>query len=110
MPLLHIVIFKFAPDASKILIDDICTRMLALRRECVQPETKENYIVSLEGGKDVSLEGKHKGYTHIFVVTFANETDRNYYVRQDEAHLRYSRSLQGTGTEVMVVDFQDGQF
>ena len=87
--------------------------MQALQHECLQPANHSSapnqpYILSLVGGKEMSREGKNLGFTHVFNVTFANMRDRDYYVREDEAHLRFSRSLKGTGVEVMVVDFEEG--
>lgn len=34
-----------------------CLQMLALKNNCVHPETKKPYITSVTGGKDNSIEG-----------------------------------------------------
>lgn len=34
-----------------------CLQMLALKNNCVHPETKTPYITSVTGGKDNSIEG-----------------------------------------------------
>lgn len=82
MPIIHIVLFQFSPDASQAQIEDVratrrflsqainpgttltslhskaCTRMTGLADKCVHPTSKEKYFKSYSGGKDNSPEGK----------------------------------------------------
>lgn len=44
-------------------------------------------------------------YTHGFVVEFANDKDRMYYVEEDPAHLAFVASLAGVVRDAGVVDF-----
>ena len=38
------------------MIRQVCERFLALKSSCVHPETKQPYIASTIGGKDISPE------------------------------------------------------
>jgi hypothetical protein len=112
--------------------------MLALKTNCIHPETKKPYIKSAIGGKDNSTEGIqvgspsamksrwHKclmfelctnhnstfknGVTHVFVSEFENEEDREYYLNKDPAHLEFVKSLSGVVEKGQVVDFTPGVF
>ena len=83
MPIIHIVLFQFAPDASQAQIEDVrfasnqhksitltncrsqaCKRMTGLADKCVHPTTNEKYFKSYSGGKDNSPEGKQVCLTY----------------------------------------------
>ncbi|KIH87317.1 hypothetical protein SPBR_05407 [Sporothrix brasiliensis 5110] len=91
MSLVHTVLLQFKEDAA--------------------PETvKEPYILSIKGGRDNSAEGMQGGITHGFVVEFATAADRDYYAKNDPAHLAYAASLRALVTKAVVVDFADGVY
>jgi hypothetical protein len=48
--------------------------------------------------------------THIFVVEFANEEDRTYYLEKDPVHLAFVKSIGGVVKNAHVVDFTPGAF
>jgi hypothetical protein len=75
---LHLVLFRFRSDVSADLVAETASRFLALTdspREDGQP-----YIQSIDAGTQRSGEEAGHGFEHAFVVTFASEGDRNYYV------------------------------
>lgn len=103
--------------------------MLHLRENCIHPTTQKPYIKASAGGKDNSIEGLQvctrflqqppgsmvlltakNGITHVFVVEFENEDDREYYVRSDPAHQAFVKSLDGVIEKAQVVDFTPGVF
>lgn len=49
-------------------------------------------------------------YTHGFVMEFANDEDRMYYVKEDPAHKAFVESLKGVIAGAGVVDFVAGEF
>ena len=50
------------------------------------------------------------GFTHAFVVEFENEQDRDFYVKEDEAHLAFVASLEGLVDGVQVLDYTSGKY
>jgi len=82
--------------------------MLALKDQCVHPDTGKLYIKSSVGGRNNSKEPHQDGLTHGFVVEFENEEDRDYYVDKDPAHRAFVGSLDGKVEKVRVLDFVPG--
>lgn len=110
MGIVHIVMFAFKPLAPPEDIQKVCDAMLALKDNCVHPETKKPYVKTGKGGKDNSPEGRQNGISHVFVSEFENEKDREYYLNQDPAHLAFVKSLDGVVAKAQVVDFTPGVF
>lgn len=50
------------------------------------------------------------GYSHAFVVEFASEEDRRYYLEEDAAHLELKKSLKPLLERVGVVDYTPGVY
>lgn len=50
------------------------------------------------------------GFTHAFVVQFANTDDRNYYVEKDPAHDAFKKMIGAIVEKVGVLDFANGNF
>jgi lysophospholipase L1-like esterase len=93
----HIVLFKFKSDVTKEQIKEVEDAFAALPKKIKQ-------IKGFEAGTDVSVEGKSEGFTHGFVVTFADEKGREIYL----PHLAHKEfvSLVGPRIEkVLVFDF-----
>lgn len=84
----HIVLFRYRPEVSPAERQEVADRFLALS---ATPRDGNPYIVSIVGGPPRGGEGADGGFEHGFVVTFASEGDRNYYVGEpvfaDERHL-----------------------
>ncbi|ORY70783.1 stress responsive A/B barrel domain-domain-containing protein [Leucosporidium creatinivorum] len=111
MPIIHhIVSFAYNPDVSSAEKALIGSRFLALKDTCLSPsDNKTPYILEVTGGSNNSPEGAAKGFDHSFVVTFATEEDRDYYLK-DPAHDAFKATLAGKLKEVYVFDFAPGQF
>ncbi|KAL0936894.1 stress responsive a b barrel domain-containing protein [Colletotrichum truncatum] len=107
MTITHIVQFSFKDDLSQ---EEMCESMLSLKDKCVHPTSKEPYIKSVSGGVDNSPEGLQDGITHVFVVEFESAEDRDYYVREDPAHLAFVAAAGKTVSKARVVDFTPGVF
>ncbi|EAA65797.1 hypothetical protein AN1204.2 [Aspergillus nidulans FGSC A4] len=106
MPITHIVMFQVKQGLSAETVNDLCLRMLSLKDKCIHPVSQKPYIISSSGGIDNSPEGMQKnGITHAFVVEFANEEDRAYYLEKDPAHLEFVGSLKDVIEKAQVVDF-----
>ncbi|KAN0089223.1 stress responsive A/B barrel domain protein [Hyaloscypha variabilis] len=111
MGIVHIVMFEFKEEATAAEITDTCNRMLALKDQCLHPTSKTPYVKSGIGGKENSPEViVQGGMTHIFVVEFANEEDRAYYLEKDPVHLAFVKSIGGVVKNAQVVDFTPGVF
>ncbi|KAE9371885.1 stress responsive A/B barrel domain protein [Stipitochalara longipes BDJ] len=110
MSIVHVVMFEFKGEATAEEITDVCSRMLALKDQCLHPTSKTPYIKSGIGGKQNSPEGLSGGLTHIFVVQLENEEDRKYYLEKDPAHLAFVKSIGGVVKKAQVVDFTPGVF
>jgi hypothetical protein len=83
---IHCVFFKFAAGAEQHLVEKTCNDFIALAQDCKNKKGKK-YIKSIEGGIDVSIEARAKGFTHGFIATFSSLEDRDYYIREDPIHL-----------------------
>lgn len=97
--LFHVVAFKFKKAVSDQKKKEVEDAFVALKGKIPQ-------ILSLEHGTNVSKEGFDKGFTHAFVVTFANEKDRDTYLVHPE-HKKFGKLLDGILADkgVFVLDF-----
>ncbi|KAL4756132.1 uncharacterized protein BDW70DRAFT_154432 [Aspergillus foveolatus] len=81
-------------------VEAACKQMLSLKDRCLHLSTGKPYIQSALGGKDNSPE--------TFIVEFAVDTDRGFYIAQDSVHQEFVRSLDGLVETAQVVDFTPG--
>ncbi len=94
----HVVLFKFRDDLPETKVQEIETAFGDLCRGLP-------FVTGFEWGRNSSPENLNKGLTHCFLVTFANEHDRNVYLPHP-AHLEFcDRYLEGNLEDVCVVDF-----
>jgi hypothetical protein len=93
----HIVLFKFKSDASEKQIKEVTDAFAALPK-------KIDAIKGFEWGTDVSPEKKSEGFTHCFVVTFADEKGRDEYLPH-EAHKDFVKLVGPVLDKVLVVDY-----
>lgn len=93
----HLVLYKFKPDLSKEKIAEVVDafRQLPGRIDAVK---------GFECGTNVSKEGKSEGFTHAFLVTFADEAGRDEYLVHP-AHLEYVQLVKDRREKVVVVDY-----
>jgi Stress responsive A/B Barrel Domain len=95
----HVVAFKYKTNASEAQIEAI-TKAFARLQE------KISGILSLEHGVNNSPEGKNLGFTHVYVLTFENESARDAYLPHPE-HQKFGELLRDSGIfeDVFVVDY-----
>ncbi len=93
----HIVMYQFKAEATPGQVQEVIDAFAALPK-------KINTIIGFEHGKNVSKEGKSDGFTHVFVVTFKNEKDRDDYIAHP-AHAEYVKVVQGKRERVVVFDY-----
>ncbi|CAL3973095.1 hypothetical protein PZA11_005419 [Diplocarpon coronariae] len=108
--IVHIVMFEYKEDAKAAEVTDVNAKMLALKDNCVHPRTRKPYVRMGAGGKQNSPEGLTGGVQYIFVMEFANEEDRAYYLDKDPVHVAFKSSIGGVIKKVQVVDFVPGVF
>jgi hypothetical protein len=95
--LVHMVSFKFKPEATPAQIREVETAFAALKQQIPQ-------IVSFEWGTNVSPEGLDKGFTHGFILTFKNAADRDAYLVHPD-HKKFGALVGPVLADVFVVDF-----
>jgi hypothetical protein len=93
----HVVMFKFKDDTSSPQIKEIEDAFRAL-------PGKIDAICAFEWGTDVSIEDRHEGYTHCFLVTFRSEADRAEYIPHP-AHKEFGNILGPHLDKVLVIDY-----
>lgn len=97
-PLRHVVSFKFKKEASADDIQKIETAFAALK-------TKIPQIHSLEWGTNVSGEKLDKGFTHMWVLGFADGAALKTYLDHPE-HQAFVKLLKPSLEDAFVLDFQ----
>jgi len=107
----HIVLFRFLPSVEASTKAEVERRFRALESE-PDPD-RGRYIVSIDAGEQASGEGAAHGYELGFVVRFASEGDRNYYVGTpvqpdpafyDRAHAAFKEFVGPLIADVLVYD------
>ncbi|KAI0114748.1 stress responsive A/B barrel domain protein [Daldinia grandis] len=110
MAVKHLVLFQFKADAGPDAVKEATSRMLGLKEGCLNPTSRKQYIRSLTGGKDNSIEGAQRSITHAFVVEFASIEDRNYYVNSDPHHSEFKNFILPFLENFLIVDYSEGVF
>ena len=95
--LLHVVSFKFKPEARKEQIDQIVAAFRDLKKKI--PAIKE-----FSWGTNVSPEKHDKGFTHAFILSFKSEKDRDNYL-VDPDHKAFGKMLGPILADVFVIDY-----
>lgn len=90
----HIVMFKYADEASAKVISDAFVAL----------EQQIDLIKDFEWGTNVSKEGLDKGLTHAYTLTFHSQEDLDAYIVH-EAHKAFVAKLDGKVTDVCVFDY-----
>ena len=93
----HVVLFKFKDNTTKEQVRKIEDKFRGLPGRIPS-------IVDFEWGTDVSVENKTEGYTHCFVVTFADAAGRAEYLPH-AAHQEFVALLLPSLDKVLVVDY-----
>jgi len=102
----HIVIFQYTSNTTAEQKADIADSFLALRNDCLSPNDDPNftapgspYILDIIAGSNNSSEESAKGYEHAYIVTFASDAHRDYYVDIDPAHDAFKKKSRTTHRE-----------
>jgi hypothetical protein len=97
--LVHVVAFKYKKAVTDAKQKEIADALVALKKSIPQ-------IVSVQWGKNVSKEGFDKGFHQLFIVTFANEKDRDIYLEHPK-HKEFAKLLDGIIADkgIFVYDF-----
>ena len=96
-PIRHVVHLKFKPESDQAQIQRVVESFAALRGSIP-------LIESIESGTNVSPEGLDQGYTHCWIVSFKNASDRDAYLVHP-AHKAFVEALKPILDEALVVDF-----
>jgi len=94
----HVVIFKFKENSSKASVDSVVNAFVALK-------DKISVVKKLEWGLNDSPENWHQGFTHCFILTFANKKDRDEVYQVHPAHKAFQKILGPHMEKVFVVDY-----
>lgn len=95
----HIVIFKYKSSITPEQISQVTEAFKSLK-------TKIPGIISFEYGVNNSPENLNKGFTHVYLLTFANAKARDQYLPHPE-HKKFGELLSKLGVleDPFVVDF-----
>ncbi len=93
----HVVMFKFQDGLEQEKVDEVVAEFAALAG-------KIDSIIDFEKGTNISPENLDQGYTHCFVVTFADEVGRDAYLPHP-AHLQFVEFIGGKIDQVLVFDY-----
>lgn len=93
----HIVLFKFKADVTPAQVQEVADAFAALPK-------KIDVIKDFEWGTDNSPEGKAAGFTHGFLVTFADEKGRDIYLPHP-AHEDFKKLVGPRLDKVLVFDY-----
>ncbi|MEX2175989.1 MAG: Dabb family protein [Pirellulaceae bacterium] len=97
----HIVLLQFKADVTKAQVQEVVEAFAALPKKIEQ-------ITDFEWGTNVSPEMKAEGFTHCFVVSFANAKDRDAYLPHP-AHGEFVKLVGPRIEKVLVFDFENGR-
>ena len=93
----HIVMYKFKDNVQPAQVQEVSDAFALLPK-------KIPLIIGFEHGTNVSKEGKSEGFTHVFVVTFKNEADRDAYIAHP-AHEEFVKIVRDRREKVIVFDY-----
>ncbi len=93
----HVVLFKFKDGTAPQQVKAIEDRFRGL------PERIPS-VIDFEWGTDVSAENKADGFTHCFLVTFADAAGRSAYLPH-AAHQQFVELLLPSLDKVLVIDY-----
>jgi len=96
-PLRHVVLFQYKAAATSAQVKEVDDAFRALAG-------KIDVIKGLEAGTNNSPEGLNQGFTHVYVVSFANEADRDVYLKHPK-HTEFVTLLKPVLEKACVVDF-----
>jgi len=93
----HVVLLKFKDGTAPARVRAIEDAFLALK-------DKMEVIKAIEGGEDTSPEGLQQGFTHCFIVTFADKAGLETYLPH-KGHQDFVAFMKPDLDKVLVIDF-----
>ena len=93
----HAVFFSFKETSTPAQIQEVVDAFAAL-------PSKISEIIDFQYGTNNSPEGLNDGFTHCFLLTFANEAGRTTYLPH-EAHKAFGDVLRPHMKDVFVIDY-----
>lgn len=93
----HVVLFKFKAEVTPVQVQEVADAFAALPKRI-------DAIKDFEWGTDNSPEGKAAGFTHGFLVTFADEKGRDIYLPHP-AHEEFKKLVGPRLEKVLVFDY-----
>jgi len=96
----HVVFFKFKEGLPATKVDEVVAEFRKL-------PGKIPGIVGFQEGPDMSTENLQKGFTHAFIVTFADRKARDAYLTHP-AHDAFKQTALPAIADVCVLDFVVG--
>ncbi|ERS97424.1 uncharacterized protein SPSK_03694 [Sporothrix schenckii 1099-18] len=109
MTITHVVLLQFKESADAEVLKAGLEQFLNLNQTCVHPTTKQPYVLSMQGGKDTSIEHFQNGHTHAFVAEFATVEDLQYYVKEDPVHQAFLRDTFPLVEKITTMNFESGK-
>lgn len=109
----HVVMFRYKPGTAAAMRAEVTMRFLRLAQDSRRPDGSHP-VRSIEMGMQNSGEGADAGLQQAFIVTFASEGDRNFYVGKpvimdpawfDPAHEAFKNFAGPALEKVVVFDF-----
>ena len=93
----HVVFFKFKEDASE-------EQIAAIEKAFAELPEKIDSIKAFEWGTNVSPEELDKGFTHCFLVTFADKAGLEVYLPHPD-HKAFVAKLKPIMEDAVVLDY-----
>lgn len=93
----HVVNLKYKEEATQEEVREAVRDFIGLQH-------KIPAIIDFEWGENNSPEGKSKGFTHCFTITFSDEEGRDVYLNHP-AHLTLVRNVTPIIEDVLVMDY-----
>lgn len=93
----HVVLFKFKPDAPPEKVRELEASFKELPKKIAE-------IEDFEWGRNIGAEERSEGFTHCFLVTFADQSGLDAYLPHP-AHQEYVEQLKPYLEKVLVVDY-----
>ncbi|UDM16356.1 Dabb family protein [Vogesella sp. XCS3] len=96
----HIVLFRFAPHASRADTDAVLAAFAALPAAIAQ-------VRDFRAGTDISPENLAQGYTHGWLLRFDDAAALRHYLAHP-AHQAFVAQVQPLLAQALVFDFDSG--
>ena len=95
----HVVMYKFRDDCTPEQVQQVIDAFSSMVKKI-----GKDTVIDFEKGLNTSNEGKSEGFTHLFVVTFRDETGLASYLKHP-AHDEYVLVVKTKREKVIVFDY-----